>query len=247
MAPALWGAQRTGTPYVLQVSEADGLANRLFRRGAAAACVTFPGDVDRFVTRRTVLTGYPLRPGFVPRSPGLPARRLLVLGGSQGSHQINEAVWGALDGLLDRFAEVVHQTGRQGEEQAATLVRPRYRPFAFSDRIPDLLGEADLVLCRAGVGTTAEVTAVGLPMLVVPGTFGGGHQLRNAARLHREGAAVHIADEDLTPARLLQEVERLTPERLEAMAARSRALGRPDAAAAIVRVLLEAAEPAEAA
>ncbi len=247
MAPALWGARRTGTPYVLQVSEADGLANRLFRRGAAAACVTFAGDVDRFVTRRTVLTGYPLRPGFLPRSPRVPARRLLVLGGSQGSHRINQAVWGALDGLLARYAEVVHQTGHQGEDEAARLARPGYRPFAFSDHIPDLLAEADLVLCRGGVGTIAEVTAVGLPMLVVPGTFGGRHQVRNAARVHREGAGVHVADQDLTPARLLQEVERLTPERLEAMAVRSRALGRPDAAAAIVRVLLQAAEPAEVA
>jgi UDP-N-acetylglucosamine--N-acetylmuramyl-(pentapeptide) pyrophosphoryl-undecaprenol N-acetylglucosamine transferase len=170
-----------------------------------------------------------------------------VLGGSQGSHRINEAVWGALDGLLGRFQEVVHQTGSQGEERAASLARAGYRPFAFSDHVADLLAEADLVLCRAGVGTIAEVTAVGLPMLVVPGTFGGGHQIRNAARVHRDGAAVHVADGDLTPARLLQEIERLTPERLQAMAARSRALGRPDAAASIVRVLREAAEAAEAA
>ncbi|MBO0701996.1 MAG: UDP-N-acetylglucosamine--N-acetylmuramyl-(pentapeptide) pyrophosphoryl-undecaprenol N-acetylglucosamine transferase [Candidatus Dormibacteraeota bacterium] len=247
MAPAVWGAQRTRTPYVLQVSEADGLANRLFRRGAAAACLTFEGDVDRFATRHTVLTGYPLRPGFHPHVPQVPPRRLLVLGGSQGAHHINEAVWGALDGLLERFDEVVHQTGRQGEERSAGLRRPGYRPFAFSDRIPELLAEADLVLCRAGVGTIAEVTAVGLPMLVVPGTFGGGHQLRNAARVHRAGAAVHIADQDLTPARLLAEVDRLTPERLRAMADRSRALGRPDAAGSIVHVLLETAERTEVA
>ncbi|MBO0708015.1 MAG: UDP-N-acetylglucosamine--N-acetylmuramyl-(pentapeptide) pyrophosphoryl-undecaprenol N-acetylglucosamine transferase [Candidatus Dormibacteraeota bacterium] len=247
MAPALWGAQRTHTPYVLQVSEADGLANRLFRRGADAACVTFASDVDRFVTHHTVLTGYPLRPGFVPRTPEVPPRRLLVVGGSQGSHRINEAVWGAIDGLLDRFGEVVHLTGRQGEEKSATLLRPRYRPIAFSDRMPQLLGEADLVLCRAGVGTIAEVTAVGLPMVVVPGPFGGAHQSRNGARVEREGAAVQIADQELTPERLLQEIDRLTPERLREMALRSRALGRPDAAAAIVRVLREAAERTEAA
>ncbi len=247
MAPAVWGARRTGTPYVLQVSEADGLANRLFRRGAEAACVTFAADVNRFATRHTVLTGYPLRPGFVPRTPEIPPRRLLVLGGSQGSHRVNEAVWGALDGLLDRFWEVVHQTGRQGEERSAELRRPGYRPFPFSDRIPELLAEADLVLCRAGVGTIAEVTAVGLPMLVVPGTFGGGHQIRNAERLQREGAAVQIPDSELTPERLLREVDRLRPEGLRAMAGRSRALGRADAAPAIVRVLREAAERSQVA
>jgi UDP-N-acetylglucosamine--N-acetylmuramyl-(pentapeptide) pyrophosphoryl-undecaprenol N-acetylglucosamine transferase len=177
----------------------------------------------------------------------VPPRRLLVLGGSQGAHRINEAVWGALDGLLERFGEVVHQTGRQGEAKGASLVRPGYKPFAFSDHIPQLLAEADLVLCRAGVGTIAEVTAVGLPMLVVPGTFGGGHQIRNATRLQRKGAGVHIADGDLTPGRLLYETDRLTPDRLRSMAQASRALGRPDAAAAIVRVLREAAAPGEAA
>lgn len=237
MAPGIWGARSTHTPYVLQVSEADGLANRLFRAGAAAACVTFPADADRFATRETVLTGYPLRPGFHRHAPQTPPRRLLVLGGSQGARHVNEAVWGALDGLLDRFAEVVHQTGRQGEERSRELARPGYRPFAFSDRIPDLLAEADLVLCRAGVGTTAEVTAVGLPMLVVPGTFGGGHQERNAEWLQREGAAVEIEDAGLTPSRLLAEVDRLTPERLRAMAAASARLGRPDAAREIVEVL----------
>lgn len=244
MAPALWGARRTHTPYVLQVSEAGGLANRLFRAGAAAACLTFSDDLGRFPTRRTELTGYPLRPGLVPRIPLAPARRLLVLGGSQGAHRINEAVWGALDDLVERFEEVVHQTGRQGEERGAALERPGYRPFAFSDRIPELLSEADLVLCRAGVGTIAEVTAVGLPMLVVPGTFGGGHQIRNAARVEREGAGVHIPDADLTAARLVQEVDGLAPERLRTMAARSRGLGRPQAAAAIVRILREVAEVA---
>ncbi|MGH7911890.1 MAG: UDP-N-acetylglucosamine--N-acetylmuramyl-(pentapeptide) pyrophosphoryl-undecaprenol N-acetylglucosamine transferase, partial [Candidatus Dormibacteraceae bacterium] len=230
MAPALWGARHTATPYVLQVSEADGLANRLFRRRAAAACVTFPQDVERFPTRHTVLTGYPLRPGFSARTPEVPPRRLLVLGGSQGSRRINEAVWGALDGLLERFGEVVHQTGRLGEERGQRMRRPGYRPFAFSTAMAELLREADLVLCRAGVGTTAEVCAVGLPMLAVPGTFGGRHQEQNAARLQRAGAAIHIADVDLTPVRLLREVDRLSPERLRAMADASRGLGRPEAA-----------------
>lgn len=246
MAPAIAAARIRGVPYVLQVSEAGGLANRMFRPGAAAACVTFPGDVDAFRTSRTVLTGYPLRPGFDRRVPDVPARRLLVVGGSQGARRLNEAVWGALGALLDAYEEVVHLTGRQGAERAATLARPGYRPIAFSDDMPGLLAAADLVVCRAGVGTCAEITAVGLPAVVVPGTFGGGHQEHNAAALERAGAAVRVADADLTPDTLVDTLRSLTDQRLGAMAQASAALGRPDAARAIVRVLEEVAgRPAE--
>ena len=241
MAPAIAAARVRGVPYVLQVSEARGLANRMFRRGAAAACVSFPGDVAAFPTPRTVLTGYPLRAGFAPRTPAAPARRLLVIGGSQGARRLNHAVWGALDDLLAGFEEVVHLTGAQGEREAAALARPRYRPIAFSTEMPRLLAEADLVLCRAGVGTCAELTAVGLPAVIVPGSFGGGHQERNAAELVRAGAAVRVADADLTPATLLATLRSLTADRLTAMARASAALGRPDATDRIVRVLEEVA------
>ncbi len=149
MAPAIAAARLRGVPYVLQVSEAGGLANRMFRSGAAAACVTFPSDVAAFPTRRTVLTGYPLRPGFARRVPAVPPRRLLVMGGSQGARRINRVVWQALDTLLDRFDEVVHLTGAQGAEEAARLARPGYRPIAFSHEMPRLLSEVDLVLARA--------------------------------------------------------------------------------------------------
>jgi len=239
MAPAVAAARLRGVPYVLQVSEAGGLSNRLFRAGAAAACVTFPEDVETFRTPRTILTGYPLRPGFARRVPDVPARRLLVVGGSQGARRLNEAVWSSLGALLDAYEEVVHLTGRQGEAEAAALVRPGYRPIGYTDDMPGLLAAADLVVCRAGVGTCAELTAVGLPAVVVPGTFGGGHQEHNALALERAGAAVRIADADLTADTLVDTLRSLTGERLRAMAGASAALGRPDAAQAIVRLLEE--------
>lgn len=239
MAPAVAAARLRRVPYVLQISEARGLANRMFRAGAAAACVTFPDDVDSFRTPRTVLTGFPLQPGFERRTPRVPPRRLLVMGGSQGARHINETVWSLLDHLLARFEEVVHLTGAQGKQQAARLARPGYRPIAFSSEMPRLLSEADLVVCRAGVGTCAELTAVGLPAVLVPGTFAAGHQERNAAQLVRAGAAVRIGDVELTPQLLLRTLDALDRPRLSAMAAASARLGRPDAALAIVRVLDE--------
>ncbi|HEY4025651.1 MAG TPA: glycosyltransferase, partial [Candidatus Dormibacteraeota bacterium] len=178
---------------------------------------------------------------FVRRVPAAPARRLLVMGGSQGARRLNRTIWAALDTLLDGFEEVVHLTGRQGEAEAAALARPGYRPIAFTDEMPRLLAEADLVVCRAGVGTCAELTAVGLPAILVPGTFAGGHQEHNAAELVRAGAAVRVADGELTPDTLSATLRDLTPVRLRSMAEASAALGRPDAAQAIVRVLEEVA------
>jgi UDP-N-acetylglucosamine--N-acetylmuramyl-(pentapeptide) pyrophosphoryl-undecaprenol N-acetylglucosamine transferase len=241
MAPALWAAGRRGIPYVLAVFESGGLANRLFRRGAVAACVSFADDVDRFSTPRTVLTGYPVRPGFAVVEPRVPPRRLLVIGGSQGARRINETIWTAIDGLLERFEEVVHLTGEQGRVRSEEFARPGYRPLAFSSDMPALMAGADLVLCRGGVGTLAEVNAVGLPAIVVPGTFGGAHQVRNAERLLRVGAAAMIADDDLAADTLLATLDTLDDDRLRAMAAASRALGRPNAARDILAVVCEAA------
>jgi len=242
MMPCIMAARLRRVPYVLQVSEAGGLANRLARPGAVAACVTFAADVERFPTPRTIFTGQPLRPGFSRRRPRLPPRRLLVIGGSQGALRLNQAVWSALDGLLARFSEIVHLTGRQGEAEAAQYGRSGYRPLSFSDDMPSLLGEADLVVCRAGVGTCSEVTAVGLPAVLVPGTFGGGHQEKNAEVLVRAGAAVRLADSELSGPALLQTLAGLERDQLARMAEASAALGRPDAARDVVRLLREVAK-----
>jgi len=241
MVPCLLAARRRGVPYVLQVSEPAGLANRMLRSGAAAACVSFPSDAAAFPTRRTVVTGYPIRWGFSPRRPNVPPRRLLVMGGSLGARRINETVWAALDQLLARFVEVVHLTGAPDRRRSEALVRPGYRPIRWTDDIAGLMRESDLVVARAGLGTCAELLAIGLPAILVPGTFGGGHQEQNAARLESAGAAVRIGDAELTDQGLLQVVDGLGSSRLEAMSAAAARLARPDAARAIVRVLEEVA------
>jgi UDP-N-acetylglucosamine--N-acetylmuramyl-(pentapeptide) pyrophosphoryl-undecaprenol N-acetylglucosamine transferase len=239
MVPCGWAALRRGVPCVLQVSEPDGLAHRMLRSGAAAACLTSADDVPAFPVRRAVVTGYPIRSGFGRRSPHVPPRRLLVIGGSLGARRVNETVWAALDRLLQRFEEVVHMTGAQGAREGARRARPGYRAISTNTDVPRLMREADVVLCRAGSGTCAEVTAVGLPAIVVPGTFGGGHQERNAERLVRAGAATRIPDRELSAERLLAHLRGLDPARLRSMARMSAATGRFDAAERIVDVLEE--------
>jgi UDP-N-acetylglucosamine--N-acetylmuramyl-(pentapeptide) pyrophosphoryl-undecaprenol N-acetylglucosamine transferase len=240
MAPAVAAARMRGIPYVLHEKDVrPGLATRIFAGGAATVCTTFPGTEKRIHTKRVVLTGVPLRDGFERRTPAVPPRHLLITGGSQGARNLNQAVWAALDALCQRFEEVVHVAGRQGAEGVGRHSHAHYRGLTFVDDMPSLMGSADLVVSRAGVGTIAEVTAVGLPMVLVPGTFGGGHQEENAAAMVEAGAAVSIGDAKLTPDSLLSTIDGLTPERLRAMAKASAAAGRRDAAQRVLSVLKE--------
>ena len=244
MAPAVAAARMRRIPYVLHEKDVrPGLATRYFAAGAAAVCTTLPGTEKRLNHGHVVLTGVPLRDGFVPRTPNVPPRVLLVTGGSQGARHINQAVWSVLDGLCARFEEVIHVAGAQGVEGIAEVrdSYDRYSGLTFSDDMPALMGRADLVVSRAGVGTIAEATAVGLPMILVPGTFGGGHQEENTKAMVEAGAAIRISDSELSGEALIRAIESLDGDRLRAMAKASAAAGRRDAAKRVLAVLHEVA------
>lgn len=238
MAPAVAAGRLRRVPYVLHEQNVlPGLATRMFARSASAVCLTFSRTEHYLHGDNLEVTGLPLRAGFARRVPQVPARTLLVVGGSQGARHINQTVWHSLDALLQRFSEVIHVTGAQGAEASERYRRDGYRPVGFTTDMPALMAEADLVVCRAGVGTISEISAVGLPAILVPGTFGGGHQEQNAAVMVEAGAAVEIHDDDLTEDRLLQTIDSLSPEALRVMAQRSAGFGRPDAAERVLAVL----------
>jgi UDP-N-acetylglucosamine--N-acetylmuramyl-(pentapeptide) pyrophosphoryl-undecaprenol N-acetylglucosamine transferase len=113
--------------------------------------------------------------------------------------------------------------------------------MAFTDGMADLMSQTDLIVSRAGVGTIAEATAVGLPMILVPGTFGGGHQEENAAAMVEAGAAVRIGDADLSGASLVRTIASLDDLSLRAMAKASATTGRRDAAKRVLAILHEVA------
>jgi UDP-N-acetylglucosamine--N-acetylmuramyl-(pentapeptide) pyrophosphoryl-undecaprenol N-acetylglucosamine transferase len=242
MAPSVAAARLQRIPYVLHEKDVrPGLATRYFAAKAAVVCTTLPGTEQRLPGVRVVMTGVPLRAGFQPRTPQVPPRRLLIMGGSQGARHLNEAVWSALDDLCARFEEVVHVAGTQGADGIKTHTRPGYMGLTFVEDMPALMGRADLIVCRAGVGTIAEATAVGLPMVLVPGTFGGGHQEENAAAMVDAGAAVRITDAEFTGKTLVRCLDELSVDRLLAMAKASAATGRRDAAQRVLSVLHEVA------
>ena len=141
---------------------------------------------------------------------------------------------------------VIHVTGPEQATGLGAWTHARYHPFGYLERMPDAILAADLVISRAGATTLAELTAVGRPMVLVPYPYAGGNQRLNAEAIVAAGAGLEIPDAELTPARLGEAILPLmaNPERLREMAKASRGLGRPEAATALARILLELAGPA---
>jgi UDP-N-acetylglucosamine--N-acetylmuramyl-(pentapeptide) pyrophosphoryl-undecaprenol N-acetylglucosamine transferase len=238
---------------VAEQNAVPGLANRLAARFAAAAAVSFAGTT----LPRAVVTGNPVRSTVlaVDRSGpgkaaarlalGLPERGLMVAaaGGSLGARRVNDAVVGLARDWADRPEVAIrHVTGQRDYEAmraAAPAPRPGglvYQQVPFEDRMDLLLAAADILIGRAGASTVSELTAVGLPSILVPlPSAPGDHQSANAARLAKAGAAVVIPDADLDAARLGSELDRLlTGEAaLAAMGESARTLAHPEAAAAV--------------
>ena len=234
---------------VLEQNAVPGLTNRLLAPWVRAAAVTYEQTLS-FFGRRGFVAGNPVRPEFLDTSKfelrTSTFKRVLILGGSQGSHALNVAMVAAAPELVRRCADValVHQTG----ERDVAAVREGYRRAGiparaepFIDRVAREMAEADLVICRAGATTLAELAAIGRPAVLVPfPAAADDHQRRNAEVLARAGAAVLIEERGLTPDRLAAVMSDLlndAPRRLQ-MRDAMRSFARPDAAARIVDRLL---------
>ncbi|MEO8069949.1 MAG: undecaprenyldiphospho-muramoylpentapeptide beta-N-acetylglucosaminyltransferase [Acidobacteriota bacterium] len=249
--PVILTAALRGVPtMVLEQNARPGLTNRLLARVVRAAAVTYAQTLQSFGTRGFV-SGNPVRAEFFATSPRAEAAlpRVLILGGSQGAHALN-LVAPAAFALLSRQGvgvDVVHQTG----ERDVTDVRNAYggegllaRVEAFLDPVVTEVLAADLVLCRAGATTLAELAAASKPAVLVPlPTATDDHQRKNARVLADAGAAVVIDQRDLSAAVLAAALQPLLEDRavLDRMAHAINAFARPDAAGVIVDRALELA------
>jgi UDP-N-acetylglucosamine--N-acetylmuramyl-(pentapeptide) pyrophosphoryl-undecaprenol N-acetylglucosamine transferase len=264
--PVATAALRARRPLVLHEQNAlPGLANRLFARPARSVALAFAEAERHLPSRaRTVVTGNPVRSAIV----GVRAERerlaeeafgelelergrrtVLLFGGSQGARRINRAAAEAVRELRDRAdLQLVIVAGPAHLELVRDAI-PRgvdlvVRVFPFLDRIDLAYAVADLVVCRAGASSVAEVTVCGLPSLLVPYPYATGHhQHANARALVRAGAAAVVNDESLTGPLLASRIRELLRDRtrLATMGERAAAWSRPDAAAALARVVAEAA------
>lgn len=258
-APVGLAAAALSLPLVIQEQNlVPGATNRLLGRWART--VSVPHDaVAAYFPGKAITTGVPVRKaslnGDRPRGLqrfGLDDGRLtvLVLGGSLGAQSLNAAV-AEMAGLLttDHGVQILHQTGKDHEEwvrrQAggAPAGSLKYVALAYIEDVADAYACADVVICRAGAGTLAEVTANGLPAVAAPYPFAvAGEQDANARVLEAAGAAVIVRHDELSGARLVEVLAALRdPSRRRAMAAASRTLGRPGAAEAVGALVLEAA------
>ncbi len=227
-----------------------GLTNRLLARLADRICVSFEKSTGRFPADRVRVTGNPLREIFyrdmgATRGPGAtPAEgtfALLITGGSQGARGVNRLVVEALDHLRHpRSMRFVHQTGPAEKEAVAAAYRTRQLTAtvkAFFDDMPRRYAAADLVVCRAGATTVAELAAAGKPAVYIPYPFAAdNHQLHNAMAMVEAGAGRVMEESAADGAMLARLVDELMEDRdaLARMAARAAAQAHPEAAERIV-------------
>lgn len=227
-----------------------GLTNRLLARTVGRAYLTYAQTAARFGDKARVL-GNPVRRSFVeaaqlalhdPAGVEARARRILVLGGSQGARGLNDIVPVAL-ALADvsgQSVSVLHQTGEAGVDE----VRKRYRGLGVSAEVVPFIDDmvrayasASLVIARAGATTLAELCAIGKPSILIPYPHAAeDHQAVNALAMERAGAAISIREEELSAEGLAANVRELLRANVQRrnMAEAARRMGRPEAAAAIV-------------
>ena len=238
---------------VAEQNAVPGAANRLVARFAKASAVAF----EDTPLPRAVVTGNPVREAVqdIDRSPagraaarsalGLPEGRTIIgaFGGSLGALRINRAVIGLARRWVDRGDLAVrHAIGRrdwpalQGEIPEPRPDGLSYTAVEYEDRMPLVLQAADVMVCRAGATTIAELTIAGVAAVLVPlPTAPGDHQTANARVLEQAGGAVIVPDSEFTDARLAAELDAIigVPGRAEQMGKAAASLGRPDAAAAV--------------
>ncbi len=257
-APAYLAARRRGIPIVVhEANPRAGLANRLGARYAARV-VTATDGVGGL--KNTVTLGLPMRHEIAAldraarRAEGLAAfglrpdlPTLLVTGGSQGARTLNTAAIGAAGAFAAAGVQVLHAAGPRNEVPAPIVAAgdPPYVLVPYLDRMELAYAAADLVLCRSGANTCAELTAVGLPGAYVPLPHGNGEQRLLAGPVVAAGGGILVADADCTPewaAATLPPI--LTdPGRLETMSKAAAGLGHRDADLALAQLVLDVARP----
>jgi UDP-N-acetylglucosamine--N-acetylmuramyl-(pentapeptide) pyrophosphoryl-undecaprenol N-acetylglucosamine transferase len=234
-----------------------GLTNRWLGRFVDRVAVAFEPAAARFPGAKVRVTGNPIRRELFGAGVGEARARLhldpdrlalLIFGGSQGAHRLNQAVLDALP-MLGGDREVlqfIHATGARdlaAVRQGYLAAGCRAVVESFFWEMAHIYAAADLCLCRAGAGTISELCALGKPSILVPYPFAANdHQRWNAEWLVASGAALMVLDRDLTGAAVAGSVRALLRDRrrLGAMSERAAALAKPDAAARVADLVAEA-------
>ena len=253
----LWSVLLRVPVVVAEQNAVPGLANTIIGRFAKACAVSYDGtDLPR-----SVWTGNPVRPEILDVASGVNTRLgarasigvdedktlVVVFGGSLGARTINNAVVGALPDLAERSdLEIRHIIGKRdfADVTSRANVDPdaglTYTPIEYENDMASVYAACDLVVCRAGATSCAELAVTGTPAVLVPLPGApGDHQTANARALEKPGGAEVIADADFDAGCFVDTVTRLIddPAALSAMSDAAKSVGRPDAASAVVDVV----------
>jgi len=235
--PAMFAAIRRRIPTLaFEPNVVPGFANRLVARWVSAAAVHFEETCEYFP--HCQVTGVPVREAFfrIPaKTGGEPV--LLVFGGSQGAHAINQAMIESLPGLRARMPglHIIHQTGERDYQSVFAAYQKSGisgEVHKFIDDMPGTFARADLLVCRSGASTVAEIAAAGKASIFVPfPRAADDHQNVNARALERAGAAVVVEESNLEAAYLVDTIAALMADsnRLGAMSSAAKSLAHPKA------------------
>ncbi len=250
--PVIIGAWLRRIPIVVHEQNIlPGITNRILARFANRIYISFENTKSNLDSRKVQWTGNPVRRELLEYSDRHAAGKnddsgnglftVLIIGGSQGAHRINMAVIEALGYLNDKeHLHFVHQTGDADEQQVNEEYRRnhvRCTVQSFFDNMAELYSRADLLICRAGATTVAEITALGKAVIFIPFPYAAdNHQVLNAGSLSDAGAAVMIIEKDLSGEILSAKVAYYAAHReaLNKMADKAKRFGNPDAAKNIV-------------
>ncbi len=257
--PVVLAAARKGIPTLIHEQNAfPGLTNRILSRFVDLVAVTFEESVRHFGNKEKVrVTGLPVRQeildiGKLQTATGPKAKQdrflLLSFGGSRGASSLNKAIPKVIGKFKDEpDIRMIHVTGTSGHEEFSAMLSKLFvnelenvTLVPYLHNMPEVMARADLVICRAGAATIAELTVLGLPCILVPYPYAAeNHQEYNARALAEKGAAELILDRDLSGETLLERVEGLigNKRQLRQMAANCAALGRPEALQDIMKLI----------
>lgn len=224
-----------------------GLANKILSRFVRKVCLAMPDQQHKLPAQKTMLTGNPVRREIIDlpekkyRTKG---KKLLIMGGSQGASSINKAILKHLDEFKAAGIEIWHQTGNADYVAARNAYTDAgwedARVLCFIDDVAKAYAWADLVICRAGASTVAELAVSGIPSVLIPFPHAThNHQMFNARFLQDGGAAAIIEDKDLDGGNFARTVLEIMADskKLKEMSKSAKALGHADAAAKVVSCL----------
>jgi UDP-N-acetylglucosamine--N-acetylmuramyl-(pentapeptide) pyrophosphoryl-undecaprenol N-acetylglucosamine transferase len=245
--PAVLAAHLMGvTTAIAEQNALAGFTNRALGRFAKRIFLTFPDRSRVFPEKKVVVSGNPVRNGFIEEGEKKKEKTdtftLLIFGGSQGASAINRTIIEALqdmEGIKDGL-KIIHQTGEGDFEEVANAYKEHHIDAEVIPFITDMAMAckgADLLICRAGATSIAEITALGKAAIFIPFPFAtGNHQELNAKTLVDAGAAEMIVEDDLSGRGLFEMIEKLyeNPGRIETMEKMSKGLGNIKAASNIV-------------